>query len=62
MKRYKFLGHLTKNDCIWDREGSNHTIYFNPHTNRVAAVPRHNEIDIILCNEICKQLEIPKIK
>jgi len=62
MKRNKIIKHLTENGCIWDREGSNHTIYYNPRSNKVSAVPRHNEIDNNLCNEICKQLDIPKIK
>ena len=62
MKRLKFIGHLTENGCIWYREGSNHTLYFNPLTKKVVAVPRHSDIPDILCKEICKQLCIPKIK
>ena len=62
MKRNKLIRHLTANGCVRDREGNNHTIYFNPLTNKVTAVPRHTEIGDVFCNEICKQLEIKKIK
>jgi len=48
--------------CIFDREGANHTIFYRPATRQVTAVPRHNEIGDIFCNEICKQVSIPKIK
>jgi len=62
MKRNKLIKHLTENGCFLEREGSNHTIYFNPQTNTVSPVPRHREIGDKFCNEICKQLGIPKIK
>jgi mRNA interferase HicA len=62
MKRNQLIKHLENNGCVWDREGSNHTIYFNVINSKRTAIPRHNEIDDILCNKICKQLEVPKIK
>jgi len=62
MKRNQLIKYLESNDCIWDREGGNHTIYINIHNLLSTAIPRHNEIDDILCNKICKQLGIPKIK
>jgi predicted RNA binding protein YcfA (HicA-like mRNA interferase family) len=62
MKRNKLIKHLIENGCIRNREGSNHTIYFNPQTNNVSPIPRHREIGDILCDEICKQLGVPKIK
>ena len=62
MKRNKLIKHLTENGCVWEREGSNHTLYLNPKTNVLSAVPRHTEIGDIFCNEICKQLGVPKIK
>jgi hypothetical protein len=31
-----------------------------PKTNHSSAIPRHNEINDVFCNEICKQLNIPK--
>jgi len=62
MKRNQIIKYLQENGCIWDREGSNHTIYYNPKTNLSTSVPRHQEIDDRICNEICKQLGVPKIK
>ncbi|MCL2313532.1 MAG: type II toxin-antitoxin system HicA family toxin [Firmicutes bacterium] len=62
MKRNKIVKYIIENDCIFYREGGNHTIFMNPETLQWAAVPRHTEIDDILCNKICKQLGIPKIK
>ena len=62
MKRDKFIKYLDKQGCILYREGGNHTVFLNPKTNKVTAIPRHREIDDIFCNDICKQLGIPKIK
>jgi len=62
MKRNQLIKYCTKNGCVWDREGSNHTIYYNPKNEKSSAIPRHTEIDDKLCNNICKQLGIPKIK
>ena len=62
MKRNQIIKYLQKNGCVWDREGSNHTIYYNPKMNLSTSVPRHQEIDDRICNEICKQLGVPKIK
>ncbi|MDR3046067.1 MAG: hypothetical protein LBU51_00435 [Bacteroidales bacterium] len=62
MKRGVLLKYLTENNCIVYREGANHTIIKNSHTNSCTVLPRHAEIGDILANEICKQLNIPKIK
>ena len=62
MKRTKLIKHLFAYKCILKREGSNHTIFQNPETGKKSAVPKHNEIGDMLCNEICKQLDIPTIK
>jgi len=62
VKRSVLLKYLNDNDCIAFREGSNHTIIFNIVNNKKTALPRHTEIGDILANEICKQLDIPKIK
>lgn len=61
MKRSKFIKFLTENKCELLREGSNHSIYVNTQTSKRTAVPRHNELDDLLCNDICKQLGINKI-
>ena len=62
MKRNQLIKHLKENGCERNREGRNHTIYYNPTINKTTSVPRHNEINDVICNEICKQLGIPKIK
>jgi predicted RNA binding protein YcfA (HicA-like mRNA interferase family) len=62
MKRSQLIKHIIENGCIFKREGSNHSIYMNLKTGKKTAIPRHNEIKDTFCNEICKQLEIPKIK
>ena len=62
MKRNQLIKHLNETGCLFFREGSNHTIYYNPKTNKIAPIPRHNEIKDTFCNEICKQLGVPKIK
>jgi mRNA interferase HicA len=62
MKRSVLLKYLQENGCIELREGANHTILMNILNKRKTALPRHSEIGDILANEICKQLEIQKIK
>jgi hypothetical protein len=62
MKRTVLLKYLNVNNCIPFREGANHTIIINCLNNKKTALPRHAEIGDILANEICKQLDIPKIK
>jgi mRNA interferase HicA len=62
MKRNQLIKHLDDHGCAFKREGSSHTIYINLTTRKRAAVPRHTEIKDSLCNEICKQLGVPKIK
>ncbi len=61
MKRKDFIDHITKKGCIFVREGGSHTVYKNPAKNKKTTIPRHNEIDDLLCKKICKQLEIPSI-
>lgn len=61
MKRAKLIQYLEFNNCAFFREGGNHTIYINKKTRKKSAIPRHTEIGDIFCNEICKQLGIPKI-
>jgi len=38
-----------------------HSVYFNPRSQSSASVPRHREISDITAQEICKQLDLPKI-
>jgi hypothetical protein len=60
MKRYALLKHLTLHGCRFLREGSRHTVYFNPRNRKTSTIPRHNEILNFLANKICKDLEVPK--
>jgi hypothetical protein len=62
MKRNKIIKYILSNNCALRREGSDHTLFINLITGNRSAVPRHAEIDDTLCNNICKQLGIPKIK
>ena len=62
MKRNKLIKYLLDNGCALKREGGDHTLYINLITGNRSAIPRHTEIGDVLCNEICKQLGIEKIK
>jgi mRNA interferase HicA len=62
MKRNKLIKHLLDNNCVFKREGAGHSIYKNLTTGKRTAVPRHIEIKDVVCNVICKELDIPKIK
>jgi mRNA interferase HicA len=44
MKRGTLLRHLRKHGCYLKREGSSHSLWCNPQTGHVEAVPRHIEI------------------
>jgi len=58
MKRNKFIKHLSRNGCYLLREGSNHSIYYNPYNSRISTIPRHIEIKYFIVLKICKDLEI----
>ena len=62
MKRQAFIRHLTVHGCELRREGSNHSIYWNPQNGNVSAVPRHNEIKPLTARKICRELGIPEPK
>ena len=59
MKRKKLIKHLEKHGCKFYREGSNHTLFFNPLNKKVTTIPRHDEIFDFLARKICKDLQIP---
>jgi predicted RNA binding protein YcfA (HicA-like mRNA interferase family) len=60
MKRRALLKHLKQHACELLREGSRHSIYWNPANRRTTSVPRHREIVDKLAIKICKDLGIPK--
>ena len=61
MRREALLRHLRRNGCFLKREGSAHSLWCNPQTGRVEAVPRHPEIANLLARKICRNLSIPEI-
>jgi len=58
MKRKELIRYISNLGCKFFREGSNHSIYWNPQNNRTTAIPRHTEIDEKLSIKICKDLGI----
>jgi signal transduction histidine kinase len=44
MKRSTLLQHLRRHGCYLKREGSSHSLWTNPSTGAVEAIPRHTEI------------------
>ncbi|MBM2816772.1 MAG: hypothetical protein HW421_3534 [Ignavibacteria bacterium] len=62
MKRKELIKWLVLNNCILEREGNKHSIYYNSTSNKSASVPRHSEINTFTARGICKDLEIPVIE
>ncbi|MBU0702848.1 MAG: type II toxin-antitoxin system HicA family toxin [Chloroflexi bacterium] len=60
MKRHALLKHLKRHGCELLREGSRHSIYWNPANRRTTSVPRHREIVDNLAIKICEDLDIPR--
>ncbi len=60
MKRRDLLKFLNNNSCILKRHGANHDIYVNLLSNKIAPIPRHNEIRESICEMIFKQLGVQK--
>jgi mRNA interferase HicA len=60
MKRGKLLRHLQDNGCVLLREGSRHSIWQNPQTSALTAVPRHSEIKDLMARKICNDLDISR--
>jgi len=61
MKRRELIKYLIIHGCLMEREGANHTVFYNPNTNKSSTVPRHSEINTFTARGICKDLEIPII-
>jgi len=62
MKRGDLLRHLRLYGCYLKREGAAHSLWMNPNTGKVEAVPRHSEIPDMLVKKICRCLSVPDIK
>jgi hypothetical protein len=61
VKRGTLLQHLRRHGCILKREGASHSLWTNPATGAVEAIPRHTEIPNTLARKICRGLSVPEI-
>jgi mRNA interferase HicA len=61
MKRSSLLQHLRRHGCYLKREGRAHSLWCNPQTGAVEAVPRHMEIPNGLTRKICPNLSVPEV-
>jgi len=61
VKRGDLLRHLRQHGCYLKREGASHSLWCNPTTGHVEAVPRHMEIANSLARKICRALSLPEI-
>jgi len=61
MKRHTLLRHLRKHGWHLKREGRAHSLWANPATGQVEAVPRHIEIADKLARKICRGLSVSEI-
>lgn len=61
MKRGALLRHLRRYGCFLKCEGRAHSLWCNPQTGAVEAVPRHNEIPDLLARKICRGLSVPEV-
>jgi hypothetical protein len=61
VKRSTLLRHLRRHGCYLKREGHAHSLWCNPTTGVIEAIPRHAEIANKLGRKICRNLSIPEI-
>jgi mRNA interferase HicA len=47
MKRNALLKHLRRYGCYLKREGRSHSLWCNPNTGHVEAVPRHTDFEFV---------------
>ncbi len=62
MKRGDLLRHLRLHGCVLKREGGAHSLWTNPRTGAMEAVPRHTEVADGLARKICRGLAVPDIR
>jgi mRNA interferase HicA len=60
MKRRDLLRHLAAHGCVLVREGSRHSVFYNPKEHTTSTVPRHSEINDFLARKMCRDLRIPQ--
>lgn len=56
MNRETLLKRLRQNGCCLKREGRSHSLWMNPQTGVVEAIPRHREIAERLAQKILRAL------
>jgi len=61
VKRGDLLRHLRRHGCHLKHEGRLHSLWTNPASGAVEAVPRHSEISDALARKICRGLSVPEI-
>jgi len=61
VKTGDLLRHLRRHGCHLKREGRSHSLWMNPATGAIEAVPRHQEISNVLANKICRGLSVPTL-
>jgi mRNA interferase HicA len=59
VKREALLRHPRVGGCYLKREGGSHSLWVNPKTGEMEAVPRHTEISDLLAKKICRGLSLP---
>lgn len=57
MKRRELEKKLRKAGCYLKREGGSHSLWINPKTGVIEAVPRHAEVKELLAKKILKSLD-----
>jgi len=62
MKQVDLIKHIRKYGCVFVREGSSHTVWYNSITGRTSTVPRHKEINNYTGKKICEDLGVSVIK
>jgi hypothetical protein len=62
MKRESLLRYLRRHGCYLKREGRAHSLWCNPQTGQIEAVPRHTEIPNLLAKKICRGLSMPEME
>jgi len=58
MKRRELLRHLEAEGRHCARDKGPHSVWRNPATGEIQAIPRHVEIDHFLAKKICHRLSI----
>ena len=58
MKRQALLKHLRRYGRVLKREGGWHSLWDNPSTGDVEAIPRHTEVPDLLARKICRGLSV----